>query len=481
VERPLGVGLEESRVDAGGGRRLGEDVLRALEGLGQRREVLRHLAPDPLQGGRAPLRIHGVGERPRKGRPEDGGHLVRGEPASRQHVGQAVEEEGPCGIGRRVGGLLQGPVALDRGPHELVQVGGLLARLRAPEVEHGAHRALPGPPQAVGVAAAGRALAEAEVAGQRVELVGEGYRREDPRLPVGAGEGGRGLGLGLDGDRVVVPAHGRGDLVRRALPRQVDPAHDALQLGELTNHEGDEVGLGEPRRPRRLGERVAREDTLPSHRLDQLRHAGGLVAVGAEALLEGHPGQILDAVRERALAVLGQEERGVAQPRHHHPPHAPHDLGPGRSVSVDHRREARDRASRVAHGDGLLVVHEDRLEHLGRERPELRGDLADQDRGVLDEVAPLLAQAVVIPRAAARGGTELVLDPGCTLLGREDHEPLAQAPVQLVPGTNDEPFLGRPLREEPVSARQPPALHDDAAPPSSLERVDGEGHDHPVE
>ena len=68
----------------------------------------------------------------------------------------------------------------------------------------------------------------------------------------------------------------------------VDAAHHALQLGELAHHVGREVGLGQPRRPRRL--RRPRLVDAPSaspaiharEALDPLR----LLLVGAELLVE---------------------------------------------------------------------------------------------------------------------------------------------------------------------------------------------------
>ena len=228
-------------------------------------------------------------------------------------------------------------------------------------------------------------------------------------------------------------------------------------------------------------ERVPREEAQPAHGLDQRLHPRRLVAVAAEPLVEGHAGQGRDAVGERALAVLGQEEGGVPQSRHDDALHPPHHLGRGGAVAVRDGGEAPDAARVVAKRDRLLVVDEDGLEDLGGQRPELRRHLAHQHGRVLDEVAPLLAQAVVIPRAAARGGTELVLDPGGALLGSEDHEPLAQALVELVPGADVERPAPRAFRQEAVAAGRPAALDDDAALRPALGGVDGERHDLPVE
>ena len=74
-------------------------------------------------------------------------------------------------------------------------------------------------------------------AGQRLELVGERDREADAvaRQRV-AGEA-----------RLVVVLDRVGDLRRLAVVARVVAAHDALQLGELADHVGQQVGLGQQR------------------------------------------------------------------------------------------------------------------------------------------------------------------------------------------------------------------------------------------
>jgi len=68
------------------------------------------------------------------------------------------------------------------------------------------------------------------------------------------------------------------------------------------------------------------------------------------------------------------------------------------------------------------VVDEDRLQDLRRQRPELRRHLADHHGGVLDEIAPLRAQAVVVEGAARRG--EALVDARAARGGVQNDEPL---------------------------------------------------------
>ena len=88
--------------------------------------------------------------------------------------------------------------------------------------------------------------------------------------------------------------------------------------------------------------------------------------VAAEALVEGHAGEVRRPARASGrLRSSAEEERRVAQPRHDHPLHAPHDLGRGRAVAVvtaaKRATGARSSRSEIV----LLVVDEHGLEHLG--------------------------------------------------------------------------------------------------------------------
>jgi hypothetical protein len=93
------------------------------------------------------------------------------------------------------------------------------------------------PPQRIGVLAPGRLLVDRPEADQRVELVGE---RDGDRDRVGRHAVAR-------AERLVVLLEARRPRVL-ALRQRVVAAHQALQLGELADHLGHEIGLGELRR-----------------------------------------------------------------------------------------------------------------------------------------------------------------------------------------------------------------------------------------
>ncbi len=94
------------------------------------------------------------------------------------------------------------------------------------------------------------------------------------------------------------------------LERRVIAAHEALQLGELADHLGREVGLGQPRRL--LGQRRVRADMrgdLPRQRGDAL-HA---LALSAELLVEADGVQLLEPLLELHGLVRLPEEAGVGE------------------------------------------------------------------------------------------------------------------------------------------------------------------------
>ena len=87
------------------------------------------------------------------------------------------------------------------------------------------------------VLVAGRQLADAEQADQRLELVGQ--RDDDADLVARQGVAGEA--------RLVVVFDGFGDRRGLAVVARVVAAHGALQLGELADHVGQQIGLGELR------------------------------------------------------------------------------------------------------------------------------------------------------------------------------------------------------------------------------------------
>ena len=142
------------------------------------------------------------------------------------------------------------------------------------------------------------------------------------------------------------------------------------------------------------------QDTLVAQHVDEPRHAFGLLAIGAERLVEGDPGEVVDPIGQAALAVLLVEEGAVAQSGHHHALHAAHDGVLGRAVRVGHRREARDAA--VAPSSGMYfwwctstVCRTSRGSFWNS-----AGMVADHHRRILDEVAPFVDERVLVGSVA---------------------------------------------------------------------------------
>ena len=158
--------------------------------------------------------------------------------------------------------------------------------------------------QTEGVLVAGRNLADAKETGQRIELVGQ--RRST------ADVAGRQRVAGKT--RLVMALHGIGDsLILTVMQRVVTP-HDALQLGELPNHVGHQIGLGQTRRARRQRCVGAEADGNFLCQLlkpfDALQHRTDLVVIDNAT-------KLLDTRSECRLAVLIEEETRIGQPRPH--------------------------------------------------------------------------------------------------------------------------------------------------------------------
>ena len=117
-------------------------------------------------------------------------------------------------------------------------------------------------------------------------------------------------------DRLVMVADRVGDGVGLALGAGVVAADQALQFGELADHPGDEVGLGEARGAfGDVGGSAALDDPLLDQPPRQLGHALDLVGDGAELLVEDDLLELLRLLRERDLEVLLPEEARVGQAR----------------------------------------------------------------------------------------------------------------------------------------------------------------------
>ena len=147
----------------------------------------------------------------------------------------------------------------------------------------------------------------------------------------------------------------------------VDAADAPLQLGELLDHLGDEIGLAEARR----GERVL----VAAHGLDDLDDALGLGAVVAELLVELQVRELLDAILERAAAVGLVEKLRVGEARVGDERVAVRGVAVRIALVVDHGEERVGQlVVRVANGQLLLVHAHHRDQHLlGRApHPDMR-------------------------------------------------------------------------------------------------------------
>ena len=189
--------------------------------------------------------------------------------------------------------------------------------------------------------------------------------------------------------------YGGADFRCLAVVRCVVSAHDALQLGELADHAGGEVGLAEPgcaggecRVGADEGGQVASEGLDPGH-------AGGLGAeLGVEHdALEG--GQPCD---EAGLAVQVPEMAGVAEPGAEDALVAGDDGGPAvlRLDIGDEGEAVGGRAVRVAEGHVALVHAHAELHDLGRQVHEGGVDAAQQGNRPFDEARDLVDEALVL-------------------------------------------------------------------------------------
>ena len=175
-------------------------------------------------------------------------------------------------------------------------------------LDHDGDHTLSRPAQGEGVGGALGDEAEAEVAGQGVELVGQGDDDAGRRL--------RQVVAGTPGQVVLVDGRGH----RRVLPLQsgVLPTHDALQLREFVDHGRGQVSLAQVRRPLRVRRIDGVEPDEPGNLLHQALDPLHLLVECAELLLEHDVLQLLVAGPQPDPAVLVEEETGIGQagPQH---------------------------------------------------------------------------------------------------------------------------------------------------------------------
>jgi hypothetical protein len=112
--------------------------------------------------------------------------------------------------------------------------------------------------------------------------------------------------------RLVMALDGVGHRRGLAVGQRVVAAHDALQLGELADHVGDQVGLGQQCGALGLRHVGAEAPRNFGRQLDQPVDA---LALAAELVVIHDARQLADACRERRLLVRLEEELGVGQAR----------------------------------------------------------------------------------------------------------------------------------------------------------------------
>ena len=205
-----------------------------------------------------------------------------------------------------------------------------------------------------------------------------------------------------------------GDARLLALGGGVIAAHQALQLGELADHLGDEIGLGEPRGARGeldVGPDLRRD--LPRQRLDPLDPLG----LRAELLVEDDAERLElgEALVERLFGlvlVVGQVARSVSQKWRASDEARAHDA---RVAGGDRRAavagdEVRDQDEAV--GELAVGVSQDETFLVGadggadRPRAECRGSPRSNspisDDRPFDQARDLFEQALVLDERRAR-------------------------------------------------------------------------------
>jgi hypothetical protein len=124
--------------------------------------------------------------------------------------------------------------------------------------------------------------------------------------------------------RPVVLFDGVGNHRQTAFVQQVIAAHDSLQFREFANHVGQQVDLGEQRRP--FGEGTFGTESFGNAAGDA-PHSLRTVAERAELVVIDHRAERGDAVGKAVLAVLVVEEAGVREARAHDALVAADDVG----------------------------------------------------------------------------------------------------------------------------------------------------------
>ena len=270
-----------------------------------------------------------------------------------------------------------------------------------------------GAAQRVGVLGAGRLFVDREEADQGIQLVGQRHGDADRR--------GRAAVVGAE--RLVMLRDARRRPGRPAFAQGVVAAHDALKLGELSDHAGDQIGLGEPGgQPRLIGIGAGDEGGQFSR---QRLHPGNFLGDRAELCVEGDRIERRNALFQLHLAVLVPEELGVRQAGAQHALVAgDHGGAAVRGGRVgDHDEAGGELAGGVGRGEVFLVRPHGGGQHLRRHVHELLIDGAAQHDRPFDKAGDLVQQAFVggDDKAVAAGDFRRVGgDHGAALVAGQD-------------------------------------------------------------
>ena len=270
-------------------------------------------------------------------------------------------------------------------------------------------------------------LPDAEQPDQRLQLVGQRDREADlvARQAITRKAW---LVVILDGQRNVFGP---------SVVQRVVAPHRALQLRELADHAGQQVGLGQQGGLVGLGRQRVAAQLLPDGAGDRA-HAPDALALHAELAVVDDLVEPRHTLLEPPLAVLIEEELGVRQARPHHP-----------LVAADHRARvvggdvADDQelvgepARRVEQRKVFLVGLHREDEALGRHGEELFLEAAQQHVGPLDQRRHLVEQGRIVDRHqpfACRHRLQLARDLAVARREAGDHPALLQQLLRVVVG-----------------------------------------------
>ena len=278
--------------------------------------------------------------------------------------------------------------------------------------------------------------------GADVSLIQPGQQIRHPGKPVRACPGPSSCALilaALDPGSLRVRDDGIGEAFENIIP-----PHDALQLRELTDHAGDEVGLGEARGPFR---HVRISADLRRQLARQRGDAVHLVGNAAQLFLEVDGGKLLRHRLERHLAVIVPEEARIIEPRRE-------DAAITRSnrlaaigcLDIRHHDKMRRKIARlrVTHGEIFLVGAHGELDDFARQGEEIGVHVAEDDDRPFGKPGHLVQQALVLDQFEAARQADLLgllLDQQAAVFAAEDDRALSlnHRPVLLERGHGERP------------------------------------------